>query len=160
MNNFTIEIKDEENNLVKTSIVKRVKRAQLADLILLQQQLMDAMFQQIDTVVGSISIGNLLSQNQVWDTLQKTSALLNVVGEEKGFNLDAIEDDWVQITRIFFTQSCDDNGEARFSDENLGFAPSLIAELHQINYRKKLAEWILSLTNQTTVPAPEETVES
>jgi len=158
MNNFTIEFKDENNAVISTSIIKRVKRAQLNDLVTFQQTLMEEMFKEIDMNDGSLALGSLLAKDHVWDTLNKVASMLVVNGQTRpGIKLKELEDDWVQLCRIFFTQSCDDNGEVRLDQEAGGYAPSLLSELHQINYRKKLGEWLMSLRQEAqAIAAPVE----
>ena len=59
--------------------------------------------------------------------------MLPVVGrEELGIDINKIEDDMVQLTHIFFTESTDEDGFP--VKEDGWFKPSLLAKLHQLNY--------------------------
>lgn len=111
----------------RTDKVKRVPRKKLHDLIVLQQDLLYAFLK------NNASVGSVIASNSNWSTIEKIAKLLPVIGEEKpGINLDELEDDISQITSIFFTQSVDENGMILNTDE--GYKPSLIAELHQLDY--------------------------
>lgn len=128
MNSFDILYKNELGEVVSKDIIVRVKRKQLNSLILLQEDLIYSFYK------NNASIGSIIADNSNWNTMIKISNLLNVVGKEKtGINLEKLEDDILQLTRIFFTQSINDNGEIDNLENDI-FKPSLISQLHQLDY--------------------------
>jgi hypothetical protein len=133
MNNFEIQYQDENGEVIKIDKVTRVKRQQLKDLIILQQDLLYAFLK------CNASVGSLISNNVNWNNMEKIAKMLPVVGETKlGINLKAIEDDLSQLTKVFFTQSIDENGSLINSED--AYKPSLISELHQLDYYGDIKE--------------------
>jgi len=140
-NTFDIQIKKEDGSVGRTIKIKRVVRSKLKDLVMLQQDLISEMVKSIDMKQMTVSMGELLADDNVWDKVTQVAKMFNVVGDEK-FDVNEIEEDWQQIGQIFFSESCDGDGVIRTTDEGL-FAPSRIATLHQLNYFNKLVELIL-----------------
>lgn len=127
MDNFKVEYKDKLGEIVKVDKVYRVKRDKLKDIIDLQQDLLYSFFK------SNASIGQVIADSVNWKNIEKLAKMLPVVGEEKlGFDLSSIENDLSQLLTIFFTQSIDENGNLINSEE--AYKPSLIAELHQLDY--------------------------
>ncbi|GAA6622892.1 hypothetical protein [Scytonema sp. NUACC26] len=122
------EIKYNDGSVVK---VKRVKRAELKDLITLQQDLIAAF------VRNYAGIGSVISDDTVWSTIEKLTTMLPVVGGGL-VELSKFEDDLNQLAKIFFTQSTDDNGiplnMIAVHEGSEWYKPSLISELHQLDH--------------------------
>jgi hypothetical protein len=148
MDTFDIKYKNQNGEVIKTDTVKRVKRKQLADLILLQQDLVYAFYK------TNGGIGSIIADSNYWNIMEKIAKMLPVVGEEKvGINLSAIEDDLSQLTAIFFTQSLDENGNLIIGEDI--FKQSLISELHKLDYfdaGKKAGKRIMKESQEDQLP--------
>lgn len=139
MNSFEIKYRNSSNEIIKTDKILRVKRKQLTSLILLKEDLIYAFYK------NNARVGNVIADSSNWNIIEKISKMLVVVGQEKpGFEVSEIEDDIAEITRIFFTQDITEDGELIITGEP--FKPSLISELHQLDYfnsAKKAAKRIM-----------------
>lgn len=138
----TIEYKDENGNVVETDIITVVKgRDKMKEIFILQQTLIEALYENINAVTGNtIYSGSLLLDDVVWSNLQKLAKLLPVVGKEKlGINFQKLEEDTPQLIRLFFTQSCDDEGEIKVNSE-VGLLPSVLCDLYKFNFPKLLQD--------------------
>lgn len=147
---FDVTYYDAYGSSTEVVSVKRVVRSNLKDLLLLQQMLLDQFF------ASGGGIGDILAEEKNWHTLKKTAALLPIVGSDKPLDLERFQDDYVQITRIFFTQSVQDNGEF-IPDRTKALEPSLISKLHQFNYNAavgKALEKLVPTEEEETVPVP------
>lgn len=111
--------------------VKRVSRKQLQDLIILQQDLIEAFLK------NNASVGSIIADDAIWSSIEKLSNILPTVGNDTpGIKLEKLEDDLTQLTKIFFTESVDENG-LPISPKNIQdewYQPSLISKLHQLDY--------------------------
>lgn len=137
MNTFEVIIRDESGEVVDTLHIKRATRANMREIIKLQQILMDAF------VEKNIAIGELVLDNGVWKNIERLAKLLPILGEsEKVFDVNLIADDLEQICQIFFTQSMKDNGE--FINDG-GWEPSKISALHHLDYQGALGKSIQKL---------------
>lgn len=160
---FEIEVKNDSGKVVKTYKVKRVKRSKLNDLIELQKDLLYSF------IKSNASIGVLLSDEAVWNTMETVAAMLPIMGQEKpGLPLFEIEDDYEQLRSIFFSQCDVINGVIKVDPDD-GFIPSKIADLHQLDYQgdwgkqlEKVQKEIVSKAEaeaEKTVVEEEETTE-
>lgn len=142
MQHFEVHYRDESGDIVETVLVKRVKRAQLADLITLQQQLLQE-FLRVNGAVGAA-----IASPVAWSVITKIAALLPVVGQEKpGLDLSPIEDDTEQLGRIFFTESA----YTELIEEGAQIKPSLISGLNSLDYRGDLGKAIETLRKELEV---------
>lgn len=140
MDSFIVEYKN-NNEVVKTDRIIRVKRSKLKDLIYLQEELL------YNFVNYNAKIGSLLADDSCWDLLKKISKMLNVIGEEKsGINLDLLEDDIKQIIEIFFTTSVDEEGNI-LQDVDI-FQPSKLSELHHLDYFNNIKKAVQKVLKQ------------
>lgn len=127
MDYFNVEYKDNSGNIINVDKVKRVKRKHLKDLTILQEDLV------YQFLFYNAAVGDIIAEEKNWNTLVKICKMLPVVGrEELGIDINKIEDDMVQLTHIFFTESTDEDGFP--VKEDGWFKPSLLAKLHQLNY--------------------------
>jgi len=137
MKNFKIKVQSynsekDSYEVEKVYIVQRVVRSELDIIVQLQQEIL-LKFIDVDT-----NIGELIRNNETWGILKTLAANLNIVGQkEKGFDLEEIADDLEQICQIFLTQSMDEKGEYQIDD---GWKPSLIADLHKLDFGFYLRE--------------------
>jgi len=137
MNTFEVVIRDESGDVVDTLHIKRATRANMREIIKLQQILMDAF------VEKNIAIGELVLDSGIWKNIERLGKLLPILGEpEKLFDVNSIADDLEQICQIFFTQSMKDNGE--FVNDG-GWEPSKISALHHLDYQGALGKSIQRL---------------
>jgi hypothetical protein len=135
MHFFEIYIRDEEGNTVETLKVKRVKRSKHFDLFNLLKEPLYVFFRH------NWSIGAVISNESYWKDLKKIAAMFPIMGEEKvGFDLDRIEEDYDQITQIFFTTSEFTPGMFQSGDTASSPKPSLLAQLHYFDYQGELAK--------------------
>jgi hypothetical protein len=146
MKNFKIQIKSydektDEYKIDKTYIVQRSTRSDLDILVTLQKEVLFHFFE------ADINIGEILRSNDAWETLKTFANNLNIVGKkEKGFDLEELADDIEQISRIFITQSITDEGTIeRGIDDEIRWKPSLVSELHKLNFglyfTEQVGEW-------------------
>jgi hypothetical protein len=137
MKNFKVKVQvyDADKDTYTTNkvyIIQRVVRSELDTLVELQKELL-LKFIEVDT-----NIGELIRNNETWELMKTLAKNLNVLGQKnKGFDLEEISDDLEQICQMFFTQSMTSNGEYEYED---GWKPSLIAELHQLDFPFYLRE--------------------
>jgi len=137
MKNFKVKVQvyDADKDAYTTNkvyIIQRVVRSELDTLVELQKELL-LKFIEVDT-----NIGELIRNNETWELMKTLAKNLNVLGQkDKGFDLEEISDDLEQICQMFFTQSMTSNGEYKYED---GWKPSLIAELHQLDFPFYLRE--------------------
>lgn len=137
-----IDIKDDNNEVVETVQLKRVPRSKYKDLIALQQLLLEAF------VENNGATGSVIADDANWKTLKKLSSMLPVVGQdEKGFDVEKIENDILLITRLFFTQAVNEDGSVDLSE---GFKPSLLAEFYQLDYSGFLQRAVMEIEKRKT----------
>ena len=148
MDTFDIKYKNSLGEVIKTDKIGRVKRKQLKDLIVLQEELVYAFYK------TNGGIGSIIADSSYWNTMEKIAKMLPIIGEEKpGINLSSLEEDLSQLTTIFFTQSVDENGDLIIGD-NI-FEQSLISELHKLDYfdaGKKAGKRILNESKEDQLP--------
>lgn len=130
---FSVNYYNPDGTVDRTVEVKKVPRSKLRDLIILQQQLLDVF------VENEASIGVILSEESNWKLLQSVANLLPIVGSDDTLDVSKFEEDYVQICRVFFTESINDSGEYDLSTDK-PFLPSKIAKLHQLNYNDQLGK--------------------
>ena len=146
MKNFKIQVKNydletDTYKVDKTYIVQRSVRSDLDTLVTLQKEALYHFFE------ADTNIGEIVRSNDAWETLKTFASNLNIVGKkEKGFDLEEIADDIEQISRIFITQSIPDEGYIeRDVDGDIRWKPSLISELHKLNFgiyfSEEVGEW-------------------
>jgi hypothetical protein len=146
MKNFKIQIKSydpntDEYKVDKTYIVQRSTRSDLDTLVTLQKE---ALYHFLE---ADIKIGEIVRSNDAWETLKTFASNLSIVGKkEKGFDLEELADDIEQISRIFITQSITDEGNIeRGIDNEIRWKPSLVSELHKLNFElyftEEVGEW-------------------
>lgn len=135
INNYCFPVKyyNPDGTVERTVEVKKVPRSKLRDLIVLQQQLLDVF------VENDASIGVILSDDANWRLLQCVANLLPLVGSNETLDVTKFEEDYVQICRVFFTESISDTGEYDLTADK-PFLPSKIAKLHQLNYNEQLGK--------------------
>jgi hypothetical protein len=151
MKNFKIQVKKynpEKNEYTadKTYIVQRSPRNELDTIVELQKEIL------YKFIESSASAGELIRDNDTWNTLKTLASNLNILGKkERGFDLEEISDDLEQICQIFMTQSMKDDGTFEETETEDGkrvlWKSSLVSELHQLNFdfywqesRKKMME--------------------
>lgn len=130
---FPVHYYNPDGSLDRVVEVKKVPRAKLRDLIVLQQQLLDVF------VEHEASIGSILSEESNWRLIESTGKLLPLVGDEEYLDVSKFEDDYVQICKVFFTDSIKSDGTFDLK-EGQGFEPSKISKLHQLNYGEQLGK--------------------
>lgn len=140
MKNFKVKVQsytyDQETDTYKTTvnkvyIIQRSVRRDLDTIIELQKEILGKFMD------SQLSMGDLVKDNESWELLKTLASNLNVLGQkEKGFNLEEIEEDLEQICQIFLTQSMNIETGVIDTNENgeIRFKPSLISELHQLNF--------------------------
>lgn len=146
----TIEYKDEIGNVVETDIITVVRgRNKMKEIFILQQALLEALYENINGITGNtIYSGSLLLDDVVWSNLQKLAKLLPVVGKKNpGIDFAKLEEDVPQLISLFFTQSCNEEGEIKV-DEQVGLLPSVICDLYKFNFPKLLQEMFKKMKAQ------------
>lgn len=136
MKNFKIQVKSydektDEYKVDKTYIVQRSTRSDLDTLVELQKEVL------FSFIESNGNIGEIIRSNNNWETLKTLASNLNILGKkEKGFDLEEIVEDQEQICRIFMTQSMKDDGTFEENEDgtSVEWKPSLISELHQLNF--------------------------
>jgi hypothetical protein len=138
----TIEYKDEKGNVIGTDIITVPKRSKLKEILVLQQALIEGMYQHIDPIkVKCVYSGSLLLDDAVWGNVEKLAKLIPVIGKEGGIDLDKLENDIPQLIKLFFSQSCDDVGNITVDlEDNSFFLPSVLSELYRFNFPKFIKE--------------------
>lgn len=157
MTTHTIEYKDQEGNVIGTDIITVPIRSQLKEILILQQALIEDMYDHIDPIkVNKIYSGSLLLDDVIWNNLEKLANLIPVVGKKKpGIDLTKLENDIPQLIQLFFSQSCDEVGNIIVTiEDNSFFLPSVLSELYRFNYPKFLKEMFKKAQQQ-----PEETTD-
>lgn len=135
INNFSFSVKyyAPDGSIEEIVEVKKVPRSKLRELILLQQKLLDLF------VEHEGSLGNILSEESNWNLLKSTAEILPLANKENEYlDISKFEEDYIQIAKIFFTDSMDENGEYDIKDKP--FLPSKIAKLHQLNYSEAMGK--------------------
>jgi len=141
MKNFKVKVhsynsEKDTYEVEKIYIIQRVVRSELDTLVELQKELL-LKFVEVDT-----NIGELVRNNETWELMKTLAKNLNVLGQkDKGFDLEEISDDLEQICQMFFTQSMNQDGEYEDVLDG-GWKPSLIAELHQLDFPFYLREGV------------------
>ncbi|MFN7161360.1 MAG: hypothetical protein ACK4NC_07225 [Candidatus Gracilibacteria bacterium] len=138
---FTVNYYNPDGTVDRVVEVKKVPRAKLRDLILLQQQLLDVF------VEHDASIGVILSDEANWKLLETISAMLPIVGSEETLDIRRFEEDYVQICKVFFTESMADSGEYDLATDK-PFLPSKISKLHQLNYHDQMGKAVERLAKR------------
>ena len=136
MKNFKIQVKSYEPDtdtykVDKTYIVQRSVRSDLDTIVELQKEIL------LNFIESNGNIGEIIRSNDNWETLKNLASNLNILGKkEKGFDLEEIVEDQEQICRIFMTQSMKDDGTFEENEDgtSVEWKPSLISELHQLNF--------------------------
>ena len=141
MNNFDITYSD---GTIDT--VKRVTRAKLKDLIVLQQKLLYFF------LTHNANVGACVADDACWSVIETTSKLLAVVGDG-AVKLELLEDNLEQLSNIFFTTSTPEEiaqytNIGKMIEAETWYKPSLISQLHQLNYRGDSGEAIKKLTQE------------
>jgi hypothetical protein len=107
--------------------VKRVPRAQLAELQELQESLWRVY------VDSGLSFAALITDDEAYCTMETILSMLPTVSGEP-VDFSRLCDDYEQLARFFCSRSLRDDG----SYEKL--EPSVLASLHHLNYGDKLGE--------------------
>ena len=136
MKNFKIQVKSYEPDtdtykVDKTYIVQRSVRSDLDTIVELQKEIL------LSFIESNGNIGEIIRSNDNWETLKHLASNLNILGKkEKGFDLEEIVEDQEQICRIFMTQSMKDDGTFEENEDgtSVEWKPSLVSELHQLNF--------------------------
>lgn len=136
MKNFKIQVKSYDQNsdeykVDKTYIVQRSTRNDLDTLVELQKEIL------LNFIESNGNVGEIIRSSNNWENLKVLASNLNILGKkEKGFDLEEIADDLEQICRIFMTQSMKDDGTFEENEDgtSVEWKPSLISELHQLNF--------------------------
>lgn len=139
----TIEYKDQDGNVIGTDIITVPMRSQLKEILILQQALIEGMYDHIDPMTAErIYSGSLLLDDAIWDNVEKLAKLIPVVGKEKpGIDLTKLESDIPQLIRLFFSQSCNEVGDILVNiEEKSFFLPSVLSELYRFNFPKFIKE--------------------
>jgi len=135
MKNFKIQVKSydletDTYKVDKTYIVQRSVRSDLDTIVTLQKEALYH-FLEADT-----NLGEIVRSNDAWECLKTFASNLNILGQkQKGFDLEELADDIEQISRIFISQSIPDEGYIeRDTEGDIRWKPSLISELHKLNF--------------------------
>ena len=115
--------------------VKRVPRAQLAELQELQESLWRVY------VEAGLSFAALITNDEAYSTMELILSMLPTVSGEP-VDFARLEDDYEQLARFFCSRSLRDDG----SYEKL--EPSVLAALHHLNYGDKLGELFAEATKK------------
>lgn len=107
--------------------VKRVPRAQLAELQELQEQLLKTYIE------SGLSFAALVTDDESYSTMEIILSMLPTVSGEP-VDFTRLADDYEQLARFFCSRSLRDDG----SYEKL--EPSILSSLHHLNYGDKVGE--------------------
>ncbi len=148
INLIKLDPKSFEEVVDKQLYLKRIKRSKLNTFIDFQDQLL------YKFINSNLAVGDIIADDNNLELLKQMGSLVPVLnnGEESTLDVDQIldyEDCYLEVlTRLFFTQSIDDED---FTDPNSPYRPSLIAEFNQLDYGGQLgknAEKIAEEENQ------------
>lgn len=146
---FSVNYYQADGTIDRTVEVKKVPRSKLRDLIVLQQQLLDVF------VENDASIGVILSNDANWKLIQSMASLLPLVGSDETLDVTRFEEDYVQICKVFFTESINESGEYDLAADK-PFLPSKIAKLHQLNYNEQLGKAVDRVARRKRSPKESE----
>jgi hypothetical protein len=139
---FSVNYYKDDGTLDEVVQVKKVPRAKLRDLIVNQQTLLHRF------VENDACVGDTLVDESTWNLIKATAAMLPLVGrEDETLNVERFCEDYIQIGRIFFTESIKDNGDLDLKDS--GFLPSRICRLHQLNYGNMVGKAVEAYQEKT-----------
>ena len=148
VNLIKLDPKSFEEVVDKNIYIKRIKRKNLNTFIDFQDKLL------YKFINSNLAVGEIIANDENLELLKEMGSLIPILnkGEETTLSVDEIldyEDCYLEVlTRLFFTQSIDDEN---FNDPNSPYRPSLIAEFNQLDYGGQLgknAEKIAEEENQ------------
>jgi hypothetical protein len=136
MNSLEITLRNTQDDEVEKIILKRVKRNNLSKLIELQRLLLE------EFIYFNASIGSLVSDPKSWKNIEKICTLIPVVPSKTLADyLSYLEDDIDLLTKLFFTDSWDNEAEDYIDGQS--FKPSLLSKLNRLDYTGDLGKGIL-----------------
>lgn len=122
--------------------VKRVPRAQLADLQELQESLLKIY------VESGLSFAALILDDEAYCTMETILSMLPTVSGES-VDFTRLADDYEQLARFFCSRSLKDDG----SYDKL--EPSILSSLHHLNYGDKMGELFAAYTKRKSAEQEE-----
>ena len=129
--NTTLRLYDEDNIEIN---IKRIPRAQLATF----SEKYDTILERLLEANGSI--GTFLAVNKNYNLLNDLCKIIPTLEEPHHLLLDKIEDDYILLTQLFYSESI--NKETLLIDvkDNESLKPSLITRFNFMEYEQRLGK--------------------
>ena len=153
---YKVTYRNDDGTISEELYLRRVVRSRINDVVELQKLLLESFLK------NNAAIGPCIAEDNTWKTMKKLASLIRVVGNDKpGFDIDRLEEDYEQLTALFFSTALTDEGELNTEEAGWLLKPSLIARLHGLNWEEDVKKiWTNQVASQTKQLEPEQTIET